>query len=300
MKKNMKKKMCGYILCLIVSVFALGCGSEQTADGEKQQFSQTAEETADATADQTAEQTADTSADQTADAVVNQTADAAADQTADRASDAVAEYLADPSGAQTEPAGSDLSQDSQAVNVGVVFPVLLDEERVELLSVFEYSGINLDQEDAMVEKTAAIQLKNRSGEYLKQIQVHVTLSDGSKLEFLVKDVPAEMEIVALELESQVYAGQQVTAVTAETEFAAYDTGGKFICNVSESDITVENISGEDQKEVVVYYHCSLDGVGFGGRSYEIPVGDLAAGESRTVTDTECYLGEIIVAGVQAL
>lgn len=201
---------------------------------------------------------------------------------------------------QEDPQTGEISEEKmqEAVVAGIVFPWMFDEERLELDSVFDYSGINVDQEDVMTENAAAIQMKNMSGQYLKEAKISVTLADGKELAFLVKDVPAEMELIAFEITGQGYEGQQVEEVSAEAEYQETGTE-EFAWSVEGSEITIRNLTDQTKENVVVYYHCSIEELGFGGRSYVIELGNLEAGESMTVTDSECYMGEIAVADVRS-
>lgn len=183
---------------------------------------------------------------------------------------------------------------------GLEFPLTMDEGRLELTSVFEYGGPNPDFEDVFAEEIGAIQLKNISGQYLKNVSILVTLSDGTQLNFHVEDIPADVEVLAFETQNQVYDDtKKVVNVSAEGEYSAEEFADLFSYSVSGSEITVENISGSAQNNIIVNYHCTIDGLCFGGQSYELVLESLEAGESSTVLDTLCYMGDVTVMNIVA-
>ena len=177
-------------------------------------------------------------------------------------------------------------------------PALLDSERLELISVFEFTGMNPDCENVYAEEIGAIQVKNVSGSYLETAELQITMSNGECLEYVVKDIPADMEVMAFELQNQVYDDTyQIEDVQVTAEYSDVNIQDRFAWSVEGSEITVENISDEDMKNVNVQYHCTIDGLSYGGTSYELEVGDLQPGESATVTDMFCFVGDVTVVNV---
>lgn len=180
----------------------------------------------------------------------------------------------------------------------ITLPLMLDSDRLQLLSVFEYSGINPDCEDTYGENIGAIQLKNVSGQYLQSAQILVLLSDGQELNFLIEELPSDMEVMAFELQNLEYDDTlKIAEVRAEAQYSSEDFEKEFSYNVNGSEITVENISKKDKDNITLHYHCTIDGICFGGRAYELALEPLEAGKSCTVSDTACYLGDITVVNV---
>lgn len=200
-----------------------------------------------------------------------------------------------------EPGLTDSQEEVQTEETeGLSFPINLDSDRLELASVFEYSGTNPDCDDVYAEDIGAVQLKNISGEYLKSAEIIVSLANGDTLNFLVKDIPAEMEVLAFETQNQTYDDTvAVVEVSVEAEYSATEFADMFSYNVIGSDITVENISGESQNNITLYYHCTIDGLCFGGQSYELSLETLNAGESAIVSDTACCMGDVTVTNIVA-
>ena len=178
------------------------------------------------------------------------------------------------------------------------FPVALDSENLELGSVFEYSGMNPDCEDVFAEEIGAIQLKNVSGKYMKSASVKVTLSNGDELNYLVQELPADMEIMAFDTSNMVYNDSyRVEDIQVSAEYGEPADPAMVSWSVNGSDITVENLSGQEVKNVVIYYHCMIDDLGYGGKAYEMSIEALQPGESITVTDSYCFVGDVNVVNV---
>ena len=51
------------------------------------------------------------------------------------------------------------------------------------------------------------------------------------------------------------------------------------------------------KKVTVYYHCTIDELGYGGKAYELTIDSLQPGESKTVTDEYCFVGDVKVSNI---
>lgn len=201
---------------------------------------------------------------------------------------------------ETETAETETAETEAAEVKALEFPLSIDEGRLELVSVFEYDGPNPDFEDVFAEEIGAIQLKNISGQYLKSVNILVDLSDGTQLNFLVEDIPADVEVLAFETQNQVYDDtEKVVNISAEGTYSAEEFTELFSYSVSGSEITVENISESAQNNIIVNYHCTIDGLCFGGQSYELSLESLEAGASGTVFDTLCYMGDVTVMNIVA-
>lgn len=178
------------------------------------------------------------------------------------------------------------------------FPVALDSDKLQLGSVFEYTGMNPDCEEVYGEEIGAIQLKNVSGSYLKSAAVTVTLSNGDVLKYLAQEVPADMEIMAFDTANTVYDDTyRVEDIQVDVEYGESADSKMVTWSVSGSEITVENKSDQEMKNVTIYYHCVIDDLGYGGKAYEMSVEKLQPGEAVTVTDSYCYVGDVKVSNV---
>lgn len=183
---------------------------------------------------------------------------------------------------------------------GLVFPYVLEDEALEISSVFSYSGTNPDFDDEDCENVGAVQIINKSQKYMKKADIIVTLSDGSKLQFLLEDIPAGKEVMAFEIHNAEYDQsmtvldiqadvQRVTEKNIDKEVVTYETG--------EEDIKITNVSDKSLVDVIVKYHCSLNEMYFGGKCFEDVIEVLQPNEKAVVDASECYLGEVTVVDI---
>lgn len=180
----------------------------------------------------------------------------------------------------------------------LAFPVELDEKQLELGSVFGSNVINPDCEDTYGEEIATIQLKNVSGKHLKSAKVQVILSNGDTFHFLAEEMPVDMDFMVFDLENQVYDDTyRVEDILVETEYGDAVSGEEFSWEVSGSEITIENKSDKKKTDITIYYHCVIDDWGYGGTAYELHIDSLEPGEKQTVTDQNCFVGDVKISNI---
>lgn len=180
------------------------------------------------------------------------------------------------------------------------FPISIEDGKISIESVFQYSGINLDCEDEFCENIGAVQVKNTSTDYLESADITVNLSDGSTMNFHVADLPVGDSIIAFEVKNSFYdvtksVGEISADVVWNDDASLQQENLSFAVNGT--NITVKNISGKTLQDLTVKYHCDLEGIYFGGKSYERRIEVLDAGESITLDASECYLGVAAVVNV---
>lgn len=181
------------------------------------------------------------------------------------------------------------------------FPYKLDNDQLEIESVFQYSGMNPDYDDEEGEDIGAIQLKNCSEKYLESAEITVTAADDQTYIFVVENLPAESSVMAFEVNNkELPALATVTKIDAKTSYSEQISLNEETISVStdETGIHLENISTESIQNMTVIYHCALEDDYFGGKSYQKEVESLDAGESIFVEADECYLGEAAVVGIK--
>lgn len=205
---------------------------------------------------------------------------------------------ADAANEDTENVQGNDSVEPEELEEKYTFPLILDSGKLELSSVFEYDGINPDYGDAYGEKISSVQVKNISGTYLKKAEMMLTLSNGTVLEFLLEDIPADMEVMAFELQNQTeIAGERIEDIQVTAEYEDTNAQEKFSWSVNGNEITIENISDQDLQNVTVYYHCSIGELSYGGTSYEMSAGNIGSKESVTISDSYCFVGDVNVVNV---
>ena len=180
----------------------------------------------------------------------------------------------------------------------VEFPVVLEDGRVEIESLFPFSGVNPDAGKQEADDVAAIVLKNTSDSFLSEATVTAVLADGSERRFAVKDVPAGASAMAFSLENgKLLAADLCADVTGEAVFEAAPEHGNLAVSVAGMTVNVTNTSSAELNGIDVYYRDVFDGKYFGGTTYCCNIEKLSAGETMTFTAEESLLGVIEVVRV---
>ena len=199
-----------------------------------------------------------------------------------------------------EEATEEDEEDAEETDEGLAFPYLLEEEQIQVDSLFQYSGINPDAENAECEDVAAIQMKNNSEQYLESAEVSVELTDGTAYSFVVQDIPAGKSVIAFESGNTSYDGKTgVAFIEAKTTYSSEAGVKEDEVKVTSDDngVQISNISGDAIGTMKVKYHCVMDDMYFGGISSETEVDGLAAGESTAVDTSESILGDADVVSI---
>lgn len=192
------------------------------------------------------------------------------------------------------------TEDGEAADSGIDFPYTSEDGNLQIMSLIQFTGPNVDAENADGEDIAGLQIRNISDRYLDEAEIKVRIDDETEYSFLVQDLPAGSETVAFELAGQSYNGQ---AVCREIECTAQMTDTSIREDAVQittdgSKLTITNIAEQQIDNAVVIYRCTTGDSYIGGISYEIPVSGLAAGESLEYEDSECLLGTPEVVGVE--
>lgn len=175
----------------------------------------------------------------------------------------------------------------------VQFPLLVDDGRLEINSLFQFSGINPDCGNQEGTNVAAILLKNVSGTYLSEASAALVLADGTQLNFTVTELPAGASAMAFSTENLTIPTEPACVsaeCTASYDAAAVTVSDQVSVSVDGIHITLTNNSDQDLSQVVVYCRSILGEEYFGGTAYKYTVTDLPADESTTVDATDCILG----------
>lgn len=184
------------------------------------------------------------------------------------------------------------------VDVYMQLPMLLEDGKLVLESLFQYTGLNPDAYWENGVNVGAVVLTNRSGQYLDKLDLAVTMSDGTVLNFLIQDLPPGKTVMAYELENVSYAVDvliQNTECQAEFRENGGPTSDDVAIEISGMDVILTNHSKLDLKNVRIVCHNAVEGVYFGGTAYAYSVESLRASETATVTAFDCFLGELDVA-----
>lgn len=186
-----------------------------------------------------------------------------------------------------------LSEDERIVN----FPYFVEGDRVEVTTLFQYSGANPDCGDEMGEDIAALSVTNRSGKHLTYLELVLKLETGEKLVFETTDVPANGTVWMFSTDNMSCASDVVVqSISSTARLEKEDTmlSDKVQTQVEGTAVTLTNVSGEDLTDLTVRCHTLFEEAYFGGLAYSYPVDRLPVGESVTLEAEDCYLGEAAV------
>ena len=180
-----------------------------------------------------------------------------------------------------------------------MFPCLLEEKRLSVTSLFQYSGINPDSGEAG-EDIASLAVTNQSDQHLTSAEITAKLDDGTKLAFQLTDVPAGQTVWTFARNNESL-GRVSTCKTLNCE-ASFEAEtpllpDQVVVETEGISVTLTNLTDEELTDLTVYCHCLFDGAYFGGLTYAYPVDGIPAGDSITIQAEECYLGEAAVVRV---
>ena len=192
------------------------------------------------------------------------------------------------------------TEGGEATDSGIDFPYTSEDGNLQITALIQFTGPNVDAENADGEDIAGLQIRNISDRYLDEAEIKVRIDDETEYSFLVQDLPAGSETVAFELAGQSYDGQ---AVCREIECTAQMTDTSMREDAVQittdgSKLIITNIAEQQIDNAVVIYRCTTGDSYIGGISYEIPVSGLAGGESFEYEDSKCLLGTPEAVGVE--
>ncbi len=195
---------------------------------------------------------------------------------------------------------TDENKDASANIEPIQFPVMAEDGKIEITSVFQFDGINPDCDNKDGENTAAITLKNLSDSYLDTATVNVFLADGTEHSFVIHDIPPEKSVMAFSIEN-LHLPADYVCVDIHTVCSFDDTNkdDRIDISVNATSITLTNITDEDLINVVVYCHDVFDDKYFGGITYKYTVDKIPAGESTTINASDSLIGVIDVVQIAA-
>lgn len=183
---------------------------------------------------------------------------------------------------------------SPSPEAGLALPYALEDGKLEVTAVFQYTGDNPDCSDEAGEDIAALAVTNQSGQHLTKAQFTAKLADGAELQFQAADVPAGQTVWAFAADNSSYdTANPCVSITCDARFEASTPvlAEQLSISVEETAVTLTNTSGETLENLTVDCHCLLNDAYFGGRTYSYAVPSIAAGSSVTIQAEECYLGE---------
>ena len=175
------------------------------------------------------------------------------------------------------------------------FPAKLEDTKLEIESLFSFSGINPDSGNQECDDLATIMLKNTSEAYLEQAVIRATLLDGTECTFVVTDLPAGKSTMAFATGNESLA-QEVScvALSCEASFTELEPWDQLSVSTVGTTVTLQNNSGEDITNIDVYCRDVFGESYFGGITYKHTISSLPANQSATVDVTDSLLGMVEV------
>lgn len=83
---------------------------------------------------------------------------------------------------ETEAETTEIEAEEQ-ITIDSQLPYMLEDGKLEISSVFQYTGLNVDKNWEDGTDIGAVVLVNRSEEYLKSLDLTLTMSDGTEFQF---------------------------------------------------------------------------------------------------------------------
>lgn len=193
------------------------------------------------------------------------------------------------------PASVETTEPTVDMGSMITFPLVTEEGKLEIESLFQFEGINPDCDYQEGDKIAAIIVRNVSGVYLKAADISMILGDSSQIMFAVSDLPAGKSAVVFSTDNTELADEYYcAAVSTDAVFEEVDSVEGISVTVDGMMVTVTNNSPNELYGIEVYCHGVFDDWYFGGVTYVYTIEKLAAGDSTTITAVDCILGVVDV------
>lgn len=173
----------------------------------------------------------------------------------------------------------------------VMLPLSLENGKLEIESLFQFDGINPDCDNQQGDNIASVLLKNTSELFLTEATVEVELSDGTKANFNVTNLPAGKSVMTFAVDNAPMSDAVFCVGVSST--AAWDSPiepDSIAVTVDGVTITLTNHTDKNIPEVIVYCRAPLGEEYFGGITYEYKINDLPANGTATIEAIECIMG----------
>lgn len=182
-------------------------------------------------------------------------------------------------------------------------PCVVAEGKLQISSIFEYSGANPDCDWENGDNICGLVLENISDEHLVYARIELEMSDGSQFLFEAEQIPGGETVWLFERNNQSTQQTNIcvaTACSAEFQPETLLMQDKVEIDVSGMEINITNQSAEAIPNVEVTCHSVLDNVYFGGTAYTYYADMLPADSSVTVLAEDCFLETAEVVALAAV
>ena len=195
---------------------------------------------------------------------------------------------------------SSISKDDPIVqDESISFPVVVDDGKVEIENLFQYTGYNPDCRNEDGSDIAGVQIKNISEQHLAELTLTLILEDETELQFAAYEIPAGKSAAVFSLNNtSIKQDVKVKEVKCESSYLEADSGDLLqISTDGGVQIILTNTQDTELTDVTVYCHNILDDY-FGGIAYQYTVDSIPAKESAVIEAWDCFLGIAEVARIE--
>lgn len=191
------------------------------------------------------------------------------------------------------PSAASVQSANQLPTPALTFPAVLADGRLEVQSVFQFSGINPDCGNRECTDAASLTVKNLSDTHLERAEITLTAGPDQVLHFVVTELPAgkvsmvfSQENASVEMDA-VYSGLTCDAVFNADASLQEDV---VAVSVDGTRITLQNKTDTEIAQLVVYCRSTLGDQYFGGVTYPYTVNRLSAYGTAELDAVDCILG----------
>lgn len=190
------------------------------------------------------------------------------------------------------------NQDENKITV-LNFPVVLEDTKLEIESLFPFSGINPDADCMQGEDIAAIVLTNNSDKELQNAMITLVLEDGTELDFMIEYIPSGRKVMAFSIDHLTLSDDaECVDVQVNATFSETESMDQILVETNGMNIQITN-SSDSLNQLTVYYHDVFDDIYFGGKVYHETIDELSAEMMTEITASQSMMGVIEVVRISA-
>ena len=175
----------------------------------------------------------------------------------------------------------------------IVFPILLENGKLEIERVFLYDGMNPDCGNIQGSNITALEVRNLSAEQLEKAIITLDSDEGKTIEFTIAELPAKKSVIVFSYENVSSSADTVYGnVRCEALFNADASihSEKISISTDGTRITLRNNTDIEMNEIVVYCRSVLEDRYFGGITYSYTLNNLSAHGTTEIDAVDCILG----------
>lgn len=177
--------------------------------------------------------------------------------------------------------------------VATAFPLMLEDGKLEIESLFQFDGINPDCGNQEQDEIATLMVKNTSDIFLTEANIQLEMNDGTRISFVATNLPAGKSAMVFSSEN-ISIGKDVVCTNVSCQALWGETivpmPEEIDVSVDGITVTLTNQTGQDIPELTVYCHSLIGEEFFGGITYAYKVENLSANDTVVIETPECIMG----------